>query len=55
MPLFVMTLTTPPPDLPNSTEAPFVMTVSSLIDSWEIESGARPSAPPTWPPNIELL
>src|SRR5256885_5711822 len=30
--------------------SPLVMTVNSLIDSWEMESGARPSAPPTVPP-----
>ncbi len=50
-----MTLTKPPPERPNSTEAPLVMTENSLIDSWEIDSGARPSAPPTVPPKKALL
>ena len=55
MPLFVMTLTTPPPFRPNSTDAPFVMTLISLIDSSDIASGARPSAAPTVPPKNGLL
>ena len=52
-PLLVITLTKPPPERPNSAEAPLVITENSLIDSWEMESGARPSAPPTVPPTIE--
>ena len=55
MPLLVITLTKPPPERPNSTEAPLVMTENSLIDSCETDSGARPSAPPTVPPKKALL
>ncbi len=50
-----MTLTKPPPERPNSAEAPLVITENSLIDSWEIDSGARPSAAPVVPPKKALL
>ena len=50
VPLLVTTFTKPPPERPNSTEAPLVMTLNSLMDSSEMESGARPSADPTLPP-----
>ncbi len=49
-----MRLITPPPDGPNSTDAPLRMTENSLIDSWESASGARPSADPNVPPKNPL-
>jgi len=54
-PLLVMTFTNPPPERPSSAEAPLVITENSLMDSWEMDSGARPSAVPYCPPKNALL
>ncbi len=42
-----MTFTKPPPERPNSTDAPFWMTWNSRTDSCDTVNGARPSAEPS--------